>query len=122
MSQEEKPLTVTTLGYVLLHVYDFPFWGAIYLPKVERYEADTPCIVVAPPPSAEAEEPRLHQDCLNRGFTNWLNVAVVSDVCDEVERHTEDSLVTAFNENCREGGFLWREMNYRKSTESPADD
>ena len=38
-------LTTGKLGDVLLHIYDFPFEAAIYLPEVGRYEADTPCIV-----------------------------------------------------------------------------
>jgi hypothetical protein len=122
MSQEDRPVTCTNLGYVLLRIYDFPFWGAIYLPKVERYETNTPCIVVTPDPTAEVEEEALHQDCLNKGFANWLNVAVVSDVCDDTETHTEDGLVAAFNKQCKEDGFLSKQMNYRRQPPPPNDD
>jgi hypothetical protein len=110
------PLTSTTLGYVLLHIYDFDLGAGIYLPSVERYETDTPCIVASPANHiyTETEYESQHQDCLKRGFTNWLNVAVVSDTCDDVATHTEDGLVAAFNEDCRGGGWLWKMMNYRK--------
>ena len=67
------PLTFTTLGPVLLHIYDFDFWAAIYLPDVMRYETDTPCIIALPATDAEAEVESLHQMCLNYGFKNWLN-------------------------------------------------
>jgi len=115
------PLTPTTLGYVLLHIYDFDPGAAIYLPNLERYESDTPCIVASPATHTVAEEIALHQDCLNRGFTKRLNVAVVSDTCDEVVTQTEDGFVAAFNDDCRDGGWLWRMMNYRKSPQSPGD-
>lgn len=95
----------STLGYVLLHIYDFDPGGAIYLPQVEAYEPNTPCIVVG------SEENSVHQECLSKGYTNWLNVAVVSDTCDDVENQTETALVSAFNEDCRDGGWLWKMMN-----------
>ena|SRR5208283_2640422 len=107
------PLTSTTLGYVLLHIDDFEPGAAIYLPSVERYETDTACIVASPATYTKTEEEVLHQDCLKTGFTNWLNVAVVSDPCDGVVTHTEDGLVAAFNDDCRKGGWLWKMMNYR---------
>src|SRR5690349_8751745 len=106
------PLVEYSLGYVLLHIYEFPFEGAIYLPAVGRYDPDTQCIV-AWARSGE-EEASLHQACLNHGFKNWLNVAVVSDTCDEVSEQTEASLIAAFNEDCREGAWLWKMMNYRR--------
>jgi hypothetical protein len=108
------PLTSTSLGYVLLHVYDFDPGAAIYLPNAEHYKADTTCIVASPATYTETEYEALHEDCLNRGFPNWLNVAVVSDTCDEAATHTEDGFVAAFNEDCREGGWLRKMMNYRK--------
>src|ERR1700693_3371513 len=43
--EEGMSLTIGKLGNVLLHIYDFPFEAAIYLPEVVRYEADTSCIV-----------------------------------------------------------------------------
>ena len=33
------PLVESSLGYVLLHIYEFPFEGAIYLPAVGRASA-----------------------------------------------------------------------------------
>jgi len=104
------PLVESSLGYVLLHIYEFPFEGGIYLPEVARYEADTPCIVAW---AGSGEEASLHQTCLSCGFKNWRNVAVVSDTCDETPEQTEASLIDAFNEDCREGGWHWRMMNYR---------
>jgi hypothetical protein len=104
------PLKKSNLGHVLCHIYDFPFGGAIYLPRVERYEANTPCIVAWEDNDAEAA---LHQSCLGEGFSNWLNVAVVSDTCDDAPEQTEAGLIAAFVEDCREGGWLWRMMNYR---------
>lgn len=105
------PLTKTTLGHTLLHIYEFPFEGAIYLPDVARYEADTPCIVAW---AGNCDEAALHQTCLCDGFKHWLNVAVVSDTCDEVPEQTEACLIAAFNEDCRQGGWLWRMMNFRQ--------
>lgn len=105
------PLTRTSLGHVLLHIYEFPFEGAIYLPDAGRYEAHTPCIVAW---TGSGDEAFLHQTCLNDGFKNWLNVAVVSDTCDEASEQTEACLIAAFNEDCGEGGWLWRMMNYRE--------
>ena len=109
------PKISTTLGYVLLHIYNFDLGAAIYLPHAARYEADTPVIVAWPAKHDDQAEEKLHLDCLNNGFTNWLNVAVVSDTCDDVETDAEDGLVAAFNEDCQEGGWLWKMMNYRNA-------
>src|SRR5262245_50041496 len=96
------PLSLTRLGHVLRHIYDYDFLAAIYLPPVERYGADTPCIVASAATNTEADEASLHQACLDQGFKNWLNVAVVSDTCDAVSEQTEDCLIAAFNDDCRE--------------------
>ncbi|HEY4260228.1 MAG TPA: hypothetical protein VGM98_08710, partial [Schlesneria sp.] len=77
-------LTHTTLGYVLSHIDELDFSGTIYLPTVDQYKADTPCVVAVPSTRAEAEESLLHQFCLDLGFKIWLNVAVVSDTCNSV--------------------------------------
>jgi hypothetical protein len=106
-------LTSTTIGHVLLHIYDFSPGATIYLPDVRRYEADTPCIVAEPTTFTQAEEALLHQTCLTSGYKNWLNVAVVSDTCDDASEQTAPCLIAAFNEDCQEGGWLWRMMNYR---------
>ena len=100
-------MTTSKLGNVLLHIYDFPLEAAIYLPEVVRYEADTPCIV-----GWVDDEASFHQTCLQNGFKNWLNVAVVSDTCDDVSEKTESGLIAAFNADCQEGGWLWKMMNY----------
>jgi hypothetical protein len=110
----DMPLTSTTLGHVLSHIYDFDPGAAIYLPDAKQYEAATPCVVATPSTYTKMEEAALHEDCLNRGLTNWLNVAVVSDTCDGAVAQSEAGLVAAFNEDCREGGWLWKMMNYRK--------
>jgi len=103
------PLTIRKLGDVLLHIYDFPFDAAIYLPEAGQYEAGTPCVVGG----GANDEASFHHACLGNGFTNWLNVVVVSDTCDDVFEKTERGLIAAFNEDCREGGWLWKMMNYR---------
>jgi len=108
------PLTIRKLGEVLLHIYDFPFEAAIYLPDLVRYEADTQCIVGG----GVGDEASFHQTCLQYGFKNWLNVAVVSDTCDEVLQQTESCLIAAFNEDCNKGGWLWNMMNYRQTESS----
>jgi hypothetical protein len=108
------PLPIRKLGDVLLHIYKFPFEAAIYLPQVVRYDADTPCVIGG---SAD-DEATFHQSCLQNGFKNWLNVAVVSDTCDAVSEKTEPWLIAAFNEDCRDGGWLRKMMNYRKSDSS----
>ena len=41
-------MTVHRLGHVLLHIYDFHFGGAIYLPNAKRLEGDAPCVFVPP--------------------------------------------------------------------------
>ena len=102
-------LTIRKLGDVLLHIYDFPFDAAIYLPEVVRYEADTPCVVGG----GVIDDVSFRHTCLQNGFKNWLNVAVVSDSCDDVSEQTESCLIATFNEDCREGGWLWKMMNYR---------
>jgi hypothetical protein len=111
------PLTSTNLGYVLSHIYEFHPGAVIYFATVEKYKPDTPCIVAVPDPGPyyEAEEASLHQECLSRGFKNWLNVAVVSDTCDTAPDQTEAALMEVFNADCRQGGYLSRMMNYRKS-------
>lgn len=109
------PLHFTTLGHFLLHIYDFDLGAGIFLPDVVRYESDTPCIIALPAIDDKSEEASLHQMCLNNGFKNWLNVAVVSDTCDDVLQRTEPSLIDAFNADCRQGGWLWKMMNYRES-------
>jgi hypothetical protein len=111
------PLTPTKLGYVLSHIYEFHFAAAIYLPTVEKYSPDTACIVPPfPSPYSDAEEASLHEECLSRGFKTWLNVALVSDICDTAPEQTEASLITVFNEACSEGGSLALWMNYRRSS------
>ena len=106
------PRTESNLGHVLLHIYEFPFEGTIYFPDVGSYDADTPCIVAWA--GSGEEETSLHQTCLSYGFKNWLNVAVVSDTCDEALEQKEECLIAAFNDDCREGGWLRRMMNYRR--------
>src|SRR5690242_2590139 len=103
------PMTITTLGHVLLHIYDFHLGAAIYLPEVVRYEVDTPCVVGG----GLSDEAAFHQTCLQQGFKNWLNVAVVSDTCDGVSQKNEASLIAAFSEDCQPGGWLSTMMNYR---------
>jgi hypothetical protein len=110
------PVTHTTLGYVLSHIYEIGFEAAIYLPTVEEYSADTPCIVAVPNSYTAAEEASLHQSCLDHGFKNWLNVAIVSDTCDSALDQTEASLLAAFNADCRDGGWLRTMMNYRNQS------
>ncbi len=105
------PQTKTNLGRVLTHIYEFPMEGAIYLPAVGPYEADTACVVAW---AGEEDEASLHELCLRDGYANWLNVAVVSDTCDAASEQTEEGLVAAFNEDCQEGGWLRKMMNYRK--------
>src|SRR5262245_61200266 len=108
------PLTFTSLGQVLTQIYSFDPGAGIYLPNVERYESDTPCIVAVP--TTDEDEESLHQSCLDHGFKNWLNVAVVSDTCDEASQQTETCLIAAFSDDCREGGWLRKMMNYRNSS------
>ena len=104
------PMENRKLGEVLLHIYDFSFGGAIYLENPGPYRPDTPCMVVWD--DFGEQYLSLHQACLDQGFKNWLNVAVISDTYDEVSEKTEENLVAAFNEACREGGWLWKMMNY----------
>jgi hypothetical protein len=111
------PMIHKNLGEILLHIYDFPFEAGIYLPDVTHYETNTPCIVAWA--WKGEDEDSIHQACLTQGFKNWLNVAVVSDTCDGVSEQTGDCLVTAFNEDCREGGWLWKMMNYWNTDPSP---
>lgn len=111
------PLTFTKIGYVLSRIYEFHFATAIYLPTVEKYSSDTACIVPSfPSPYSEAEEAFLHDECLSRGFKNWLNVALVSDICDTAPDQSEASLIAVFNAAGREGGSLSPWMNYRRSS------
>jgi hypothetical protein len=105
-------LITKRLGEVLLHIYDFPFDAAIYLPDVVQYSVDTPCIVGG----GVNDEDSFHQTCLDHGFKNWLNVAVVSDTCDAVSQQSAPSLVAAFNEDCQAGGWLHKMLNYRNPT------
>jgi hypothetical protein len=106
------PVVETTLGYALVHIYDFDRGGTIYLPDLGRYEPSTSCLVAIPSEYSKEEIELLHRDCLSRGFLNWLNVAVVSDTCDSVETKTEEALVSAFNEDCQVGRWLRKMMNY----------
>lgn len=114
------PLSFTNLEDVLRHIWDIEFWATIYFPAVERYTADTPCIVKSTTTNTEAEETSLHQACLDQGFNNWLNVAVVSDICEEVSEQTEACLIAAFIDSCRDGGGLRKMMNYRRSNSTGA--
>jgi hypothetical protein len=101
-------VTIRKLGEVLLHIYEYPFEEAIFLPKSGPYEADTPCII-----GWDDREGRvLRKACLEHGLVNWLNVAVVSDTCDEVFPKDVVHLILAFNEDCQEGRWLHTMMNY----------
>jgi len=102
-------LRIQKLGFVLSHIRDFPFWQTIFLPNLEKYEADTPCAVGG----SLDEEHLFRQACLENGLINWLNVAVVSDTCEELPEKTVPCLIQAFNEDCREGGWLRKMMNYQ---------
>jgi hypothetical protein len=103
-------LIIRKLGDVLLHIYDFPLEAAIYIPETARFEGDTPCTVGG----GLGDEASFHDACLENGFKNWLNVAVVSDTYDEVLDKNETALIAAFNEDCQEGGWLWKMMNYHQ--------
>lgn len=96
------------LGEVLVRINDFPFGASIFLPEVAVFDPDTPCVV-----GDMKDEEYFRQTGIANGFKNWLNVAVVSDTCDEVPDKTEDNLVIAFNEDLREGGWLRKMLNYR---------
>jgi hypothetical protein len=104
------PIKNRNLGDVLLHIYEFPFYGTIYLPDVTLYEVNTPCLVAW---AIGSEEPSIHESCVSSGFKNWLNVAEVSDICDAASDQTEKSLTAAFDESCRQEGSLSKMMNYR---------
>ncbi len=108
------PLAIRNLGEVLIQIYDFYSQTAIYLPKILEYEVDTPCIVSWAATNDELDETALHLTCLHYGFKNWLNVAVVSDTCDDVLEKSQESLIAAFNADCRDGCWLSRMMNYRR--------
>ena len=104
------PLAVHNLGDVLTDIYRYPFGGAIYLPEADHYEICTPCFICW---SMQPEDaPIEHSIALSYGFSRWLNIAVVSDTCDEVTEPTPERLVAAFNADCREGGWLAEMMNY----------
>jgi hypothetical protein len=111
---EKMPLPVRRLGDVLIHIYEYPFEASIYLPEVERYEADCPCLVG----SASVDGYPSHQECLGNEFKHWLNVAVVSDTCDSVPERTESFLIAEFNKDCQEGGWLWKMMDYQHEASS----
>jgi len=113
------PIAIRELGDVLTHIYDFPFWAAIYLPEVAQYAIDTPCIVPEPVTWERSEEAALHQICLKYGFKNWLNVAMVSDICEEVLEQDQETVIAAFNASCAKGGGLAGWMNWRRE-EVPA--
>jgi hypothetical protein len=104
------PLAILSLGEVLSRIYDFPFESAVYLPRVARYEADTPCMIAGD----RAELVARHY-----GFVDWLNVAVVSDTCDQAPDKSPTKLVATFNDDCQEGHWLARMMNYRNPSHSP---
>jgi hypothetical protein len=102
------PLAIYDLGDILARIYELPFESVIYLPRIDRCEVDTPCLAPGNCPNGSAEEVARHY-----GFVNWLNVAVVSDTYDCVVNKDPASLVAAFNEDCREGQWLARMLNYR---------
>jgi hypothetical protein len=102
-------MVIRKLGEALLHIYSLPFESSIYLPKVARYEVDTPCVV-----SGVDDKPSFHEVNLENGFVNWINVAVVSDSCDGAVERTASHLVELFNKDCQEAGWLFSMMSGRK--------
>jgi ribonuclease HIII len=96
---------MTTLGHVLLHVYDYPLGATLYFQEMEKYEADTLCIV------ADEFNETQHKLNIQNGFENWLNLSVVSDVCDEATE-TGSILIDAFNENLEKDGWLRQNINF----------
>ena len=120
-SEVDMPLIETTLGDVLPRIYEFDLGATLYLPKVDRYEPGTPCVIAVSTTRNEAEEQALHLECLGRGFANCLNLAVVSDTCDDVVTRTIEGYVTAFNQDCQEGRWLARMMNYRVPAQTAQD-
>jgi hypothetical protein len=105
--------TMKPLGQVLLHIYHFPFELAIFLPHLDQYKADTPCLIGWD----EDELSPFRQACSRHGLVKWINVALVSDTCDDVADKDIPHLIAAFNEDCREGGWLRKMMNYCPSQE-----
>jgi hypothetical protein len=110
----------TTLGHVLLHVCDYRSGSTLYFPKMERYEADTQCLVVE---EFDGTWLAQHQSNIQNGFENWLNLSVVSDVWDEVletinypdEQKQTEFLINAFNKELEKNGWLQQNINFIES-------
>jgi hypothetical protein len=105
-------MEIRKLGEVLLRIYDFSPSATIYLQEGTRYEPDSPCVVEG----GVNDETSIHDTCLQHGFKNWLNVAVVSDTCDSAVEKSEAGLIAEFNRDCQEGEWLWKMMNFRHLT------
>jgi len=108
---KEFPVFGSTLGQVLLHIYDFSPGAALYLPDDGPYAANTPCIVADPIAYPPEEHTLLHQACVSQGFEIWFNIAIVSDTCDDAAEQTESCLLAVFNQDCKTDGWLWKNRN-----------
>jgi hypothetical protein len=105
------PLLVRPLGDALMTIYLWPAGGAIYFPVRSGFQPDTLCLVAWSESGDRGDWEALHRACRRHGYDFWLNVAVMTDTFDEVRPWTEAGVVAAFNEDCREGGWLWRMWN-----------
>jgi hypothetical protein len=100
------------LGEVLERIYKFPAWAAVYLPRPGNFDPLTSCVVSLA--QGDAEE-SMHKQCIEKGFGYWLNVAVITDIYDNLDDKADtDELLAVFNAECQEGGWLKRHLKWRR--------
>lgn len=77
-------------------------YGTIYFPKVEKYNADTPCVVS----HINDENPNLVDH-------NWIDMFVLLDVYDDSPSKTKAALIKEFNKELEKDGFLDINLNFK---------
>jgi hypothetical protein len=106
------PIYLEPLGHTLLNIALWPPGVVLFLPRGERYDANTPCFLSWPEGDASHGEEEAHRRaCLKRGYDGWLDVGVVSDALLGAADWTEPLVIAQFNRECQEGQGLSRRWN-----------
>jgi hypothetical protein len=106
------PIFLEPLGKTLINVALWPPGSVLFLPRGERYEANTRCYIAWTEGAASHGEEEAHRRaCFKRGYDGWLDVGVVSDALLGAADWTVPLVIAQFNQECQEGQRLARMWN-----------
>jgi hypothetical protein len=99
--------TMTTMSKMLLAPDDYPWNGAVYLPKDRDWSLESPVAVLSPDDSEEDEDPEIAKV---NGLVYVLGMSVVQDIVANAKEQklnaTPDDLFEAFMFYCNNDAFI----------------